>query len=137
MKKFFILCLMAFMVCSCFCSTSTSDYSSPTSTTSSSSYGEYTGLYRTTNVIPCATSVSSLDQMCSYCSAQNVKGIASMAAIGTATLIPEFATLEMVDMGFTNSKVRIRWDGHEGEMNGCIVYVKTDHLKRLCDEIRM
>lgn len=66
-----------------------------------------------------------------------MKGIASMASIGTATLIPKLATLEMVDMGFTNSKVRIKWDGCEGEMDGCIVYVKTDHLKRLCNEIRM
>ena len=132
MKKFFVLFLMAFMICSCFCSTN-----NETSSTTSSSYGEYTGLYKTTNVIPCAISVSSLDQMCSYCSAQNIKGMATMASIGTATLIPEFATLEMVDMGFTNSNVRIRWDGCEGEMNGCIVYVKTDHLKRLCDEIKM
>ena len=136
MKKFIVFVFTTIILTSCFCSTSTSEYSAPTST-SSSSYGEYTGLYRTTNIIPCAISVSSLDQMCSYCSAQNVKGIASMASIGTATLIPELATLEMVDMGFTNSKVRIRWDGGEGEMNGCIVYVKTDHLKRLCDEIRM
>lgn len=132
MRKLFILCLMAFMVCSCFCSTN-----SETSSTTSSSYGEYTGLYRTTNIIPCAISVNNLDQMCSYCSAQNVKGIASMASMGVATLIPECATLEIVDMGITNSKVRIRRDGADGEMNGCIVYVKTDHLKRLCNEIRL
>ena len=126
MKKFIVFCLMAFMVCSCSCSCSTN----------TSSNEEYTGYFTTNQIVPCANSVGNLDQMCSYCSVQNMNGMISMAQLGIATLLPEFAFLYVVDYGYTNSKVKIIRDGADGEMNGCIVYVKTDHLKRLCTEYK-
>ena len=127
-KFFYSILILAITICLAFDCTGTVE-------TASQNECKKVGCYSTKNIMPCANTITNLDQICSYYLAKNTQGILSMALLENATLIPEHAILTVVDFGIINTKVRIVRDGGDGVMNGCIVYVKTEHLTELCEYI--